>query len=708
MQLASFIDRTASPNLRIAGCLAALTLLASGCSGHRDLDEESTKSPSKRPRTRTNAAGEGGSDGTDGTAGRSTNAGDGAMLTGKADAGQDEPADDCADLANACDEASVMCMGDTLVTCAEDENGCLVTTRRNCTRGGTNFCDGSLSPPACAVDPCAVLPDACRNEGLSCAGSTLVDCARNDDGCLVATRTDCASESGKNTCSGTPAECTFNPCRDAQGRPKADVCATPDASCAGDYLVRCVADSDGCLIATRTDCTHEPDQNSCKATDGPPTCSFDRCRGVTNCLSSGKTCDGVKLVECAANADSCLVKTTTDCTQGQTVAQTCDASSGTAMCSTCGNAAGCVGKVEGDTSCDGNVFQRCTDIDGDTCLNAVRKDCGPNFTCDPDPAKGCVYNGGDTCSSETAAILREPMSYGPFDTTGAGNDYSAYTCPGLFFGLQATSPDLLFALDVEPKSVVTVSISAPTGFVSNGQTLLVLTRCGDDSASASNTAEASCRLVANDSVTYTNDGDSATRVYVVVDANRANNTDNVGMFGLTLDTRPLACGDGKRDGNEACDDGNIFSGDGCTPACTGEMGFSCTSSNPSICTKRPTDGICANVLCPELPDDVPANTQTCCTNDQRCGAANGFFYGAGCFVRDQPGKDDDSCPDEPSIFPPFIPALNGCCRPDNTCGLTALSGVGCVERTQAWTNMLDGFGSFLYGGPFARATCTYE
>ena len=653
MQLASFIGLLEAPPSRWAACLAVVAILVGGCGRHRDMSEQSDASAAAGRRSRPNTAGRGGAGG---AAGSRPNAGAGAggtgsMQTGRAGGpvGEDDPVDACADLANACDESGTTCMGNTLVTCAEDERGCLVVTRR-----------------------------------------------------------DCAGASGKNACGGSPADCTLDPCRDASGKPKADVCASPKDSCAGDYWIHCVADGEGCSIATRTDCTLESGKNTCNAKAAVPACDFDPCKGVTNCLSAGKTCDGVHLVECAPNPDGCLVKTTTDCTQGQTVAQTCDASSGTPMCSTCRDAEACVGKVEGDSSCDGNVFQRCNDSDGDTCLNATRKDCGANFTCDPDPTKGCVFSRGDTCSSDIAATLREPMSYGPFDTAGAGNEYSGYTCPGLFFGLQATSPDLLFAVDVEPKTVVTISLTAPSGFTGNGASLLVLTRCGDDSANASSTAEASCRVASSGPATYTNETDSATRVYVVVDANRANNADNVGTFGLTLDSRPLFCGDGRRDGSEACDDGNVVSGDGCTPTCTGEMGFSCTSSNPSICTKRPTDGVCANVLCPQLPDDVPANTQTCCTSDQRCGVAYGVFYGAGCFTRDQPGRDDETCPDEQSIFPPLIPTLNGCCRPDNTCGLTALSGAGCVERTQAWANMVDGVGSFLYGGPFARIACSGE
>jgi cysteine-rich repeat protein len=672
---------------------------ASGCSSHRDSKDEDDSRERDAGDEPENPAGRG-------AAGRNAGAG-GARSQAGAGQGDGAVLDACVDLPNACSEAGASCSGNTLVTCAKNDDGCLVSARTNCTRGGTNFCDSTKSPPACAVDPCAALADGCETEGRSCSGTTLVTCTKNADGCMVATRQNCADVSGKNACGGDPVECRYDNCRDEEGRPKADVCATPNDSCAGEYWVHCVPDADGCPIATRTDCTQESGKNKCDAAADPPACGFDPCRGVTNCLNAGKTCDGVKLIDCAPNADGCLLKSTTDCTQNQTMSLTCDASGGTPVCTTCNDAAGCAGKAEGDTLCDGNVFQKCSDTDGDTCLNAVREDCGENFGCDADPTKRCVYDGGDTCSSEIAASLREPMSYGPFDTTGAGNDYSAYTCQGLFFGLQATSPDLLFAVDVAPKSVVSVSLSSPAGFGA-GLQLLLLTRCADDPEDTELSAEASCRSASNTTILYTNETNTSERIYVVADANRSNNTDSVGTFGLTLDTRPYTCGDGKRDGAEACDDGNIASGDGCTPSCVREAGFSCTSSSPSICTQRPSDSICANVRCPALPSDAPANSQTCCTPDQRCGIAYSLVFGAGCLARDQAGRDDDSCPDQPSVFPQFIAALEGCCRPDNTCGLTAATGAGCVERTAAWSAMADGFGDFLYPGPFAAASCSYE
>ena len=700
----------------MAKWLILLSLVGLGCGSH-----SSHAKPDRDAATDDDAGQKSGSAGKGGKGGAGGRTSGGAGGTGMDAAGSDGVAtgtagnggaggegSSCSNVANACNEEGATCMGSTLVTCAKNQAGCLVTTRTNCARTMNGSCDGSASPPACKADPCFGVANSCNNEGTTCDDTTLVTCAKNADGCLVATRTSCTGTAGQNICSGTPAACGFDPCRDAQGKLKANVCASPDDSCAGDLWVHCVPDDNGCMIATRTDCTKQANKNKCDGSLHPPACAFDPCKGVTDCLNAGKTCDGVNLVECAANGDGCLVKSTTDCTQNHTLDHTCKDNAGTIACTTCSDAETCAGKSEGDASCDGNVFQRCTDNDGDTCLNAVREDCGENFTCDADPSKRCVYTGPSTCSSMIAGVLREPMSYGPFATTDAGNDYSMYTCPGIFFGLQAASPDLLFAVDVAPKSVVTLSLTSPSGFAMGSAPMLVqLSRCADETMDMMRTAESSCVTVSNTALTYTNETATDARIYVVVDANRANNADNVGMFGLTIDSRRFTCGDGKRDGSEACDDGNIASGDGCTPTCTREMGFACTSSSPSVCTQRPTNGVCANVTCPALPSDVPANTQVCCTADQRCGVAYTLVFGAGCIERDEPGKPDAACPDQNSIFSPLFPPLTGCCRPDNKCGLNAATGGGCTERSAAWAAMVDGFGDFFFTGPFASMSCTY-
>ena len=56
---------------------------------------------------------------------------------------------------------------------------------------------------------------------------------------------------------------------------------------------------------------------------------------------------------------------------------------------------------------------------------------------------------------------------------------------------------------------------------------------------------------------------------------------------------PATCGDGTKIAGEACDDGNIFSGDGCSGTCTVETGYTCMGTTPSVCSTNCGDGIVA-------------------------------------------------------------------------------------------------------------------
>jgi cysteine-rich repeat protein len=47
---------------------------------------------------------------------------------------------------------------------------------------------------------------------------------------------------------------------------------------------------------------------------------------------------------------------------------------------------------------------------------------------------------------------------------------------------------------------------------------------------------------------------------------------------------PTVCGNGAKQGTEACDDGNTTDGDGCSATCTVEVGYTCTGTTPSVCT----------------------------------------------------------------------------------------------------------------------------
>lgn len=61
---------------------------------------------------------------------------------------------------------------------------------------------------------------------------------------------------------------------------------------------------------------------------------------------------------------------------------------------------------------------------------------------------------------------------------------------------------------------------------------------------------------------------------------------------LTVDdvVSDLACGNGRVDGGETCDDDGFLSGDGCDSTCTAESGFVC-SDTPSVCTTTCGDGL---------------------------------------------------------------------------------------------------------------------
>ncbi len=69
-----------------------------------------------------------------------------------------------------------------------------------------------------------------------------------------------------------------------------------------------------------------------------------------------------------------------------------------------------------------------------------------------------------------------------------------------------------------------------------------------------------------------------------------------------------ACGNGYMETGEACDDGNASPGDGCSPACAIEAGWTCTGASPSMC-----DPICGDSLVVGAEDCDGANL-----NDLTC------------------------------------------------------------------------------------------
>lgn len=80
------------------------------------------------------------------------------------------------------------------------------------------------------------------------------------------------------------------------------------------------------------------------------------------------------------------------------------------------------------------------------------------------------------------------------------------------------------------------------------------------------------------------------------------------------------CGDGIREGAEACDDGNVVPGDGCDVACAREDGFLCFGAVPSTCIAICGDG---RVVTGEACDDGNAVGGDGC--DDACAVEFGFL-----------------------------------------------------------------------------------
>lgn len=81
---------------------------------------------------------------------------------------------------------------------------------------------------------------------------------------------------------------------------------------------------------------------------------------------------------------------------------------------------------------------------------------------------------------------------------------------------------------------------------------------------------------------------------------------NICMAGQCIGS---VCGDGTMSGSEACDDGNLDAGDGCSATCTVEMGYDCMGM-PSMCTPVCGDGM---KLGNEACDDGNMNAGDCCS-----------------------------------------------------------------------------------------------
>ncbi len=217
-------------------------------------------------------------------------------------------------------------------------------------------------------------------------------------------------EAGMTGDAGPQSDATVdaNPCA---AIPADQVCSTAGRSCDGATLVDCEADADGCLVKTTTDCSASPG-GICDDTGATPMCLLpaDPCAAIPDadrCDTVGTQCtDGTTLETCAPDAFGCLVKTPADCSAR--AGGTCDGTSVPATCTFTSD------PCEGVTQCTDHGATRC---EGAT-LVQCRRD-----------AYGCYVDTRDDCTSASFGFCDDSSSTAMCNTAATDPCMGMTQCP---------------------------------------------------------------------------------------------------------------------------------------------------------------------------------------------------------------------------------------------------------------------------------------
>jgi len=318
--------------------------------------------------------------------------------------------------------------------CKKGTNNCKCEQNADCGKfedgnlcNGTLFCDKSLKPLVCEVNPktvvscppgldhicaenkCAKKTGKCAmtpvNQGVGCEADDNVctaddrcdngKCKLSQDTCGCQKDADCAAQEDGNVCNGTLyCDLTAKKCKVAPKTIKD--CSTPTGS---PCTVRACDAKKGCVVNNKENNSPCNDGNACTAAD---ICTAGVCKGINQCtctthddcakLATPNACEGLLRCLQVGGFKKCVVDPTTKVTCPKPVD-----SCAKVRCTPKGTAAECVTLASGATTCDdGDVCTLVDKCEGAVCKGAKtpQKSCNDGNVCTVDECKahkGCQF-----------------------------------------------------------------------------------------------------------------------------------------------------------------------------------------------------------------------------------------------------------------------------------------------------------------------------
>ncbi len=255
--------------------------------------------------------------------------------------------------------------------------------------------------------------------------------------------------------------------------------------------------------------------------------------------------------------------------------------------------------LPGEECDDGNAFA------GDGCYFDCQVEAG--FVCSGEPSV-CTSVLGDTCAFPVVLTTISSAVY----WAATGQEYLTAAPP--CSSAAPDGPDVVMQFTASVTGEVTFSIEKPAG----QRWHLVVN-------------DAACGTIGPELLCVSNYASSAlggtfevtagqTYFFYLVDS-ASGSLPLSSPLQVTLTETAASCGDGVLTGGEACDDGNMGSGDGCSATCQVEPGYSC-AGQPSLCVLAAGEDCSTSIALSAGPNTVPwtATLQNYLTSPPSCSA----------------------------------------------------------------------------------------